>query len=103
MPKYKKPRFVEPISDILAENISVNYRCSTCYGVLAVYPAPNRQNFVLCGSCMEATRGYVTVSHTEDRRALSRWELAEVKRNYAEWLPETKKKTEEQLLKELGY
>ncbi len=58
--------------------------CSTCWGSLGIHHAPDRMNKVLCRSCGESTRGYVSKAMAEHRRAESLGELLEVKRAYPE-------------------
>jgi hypothetical protein len=80
------------------------YCCSRCFGHLVIHPCGGNLVHVLCGSCGENTKGYVSKHYAEQRRQESmgeRVEAAYVLRNVIKSAHAGK--TETQLLKEIGY
>ena len=80
--------------------------CSACWGMLIkIRPDPQvRVWTVQCSDCKDKTRGFVTRRWAQQRAELSRAELIEAKhalREAVPWL--NSKKTEDQILKELGF
>ena len=56
-----------------------DYVCSNCWGDLLDYPMDNRMWMVICHSCREDTRGYVTRYFAESRRSESVGEKMETR------------------------
>ena len=96
---------VEPLDDALAATTIRDYACSNCWGHLLRHPVDSGW-LVLCHRCGEETRGYVTKSFVELKRAENLGEAGEVN-DLLTGLGIIEKphagKSEEQLLKELGF
>jgi hypothetical protein len=95
----------DPLSLDLAQVTVRDYVCSTCWGHLLMYPADGDKWNVLCHKCMTNTKGYVTRVFAQLRIDESRMERVEVERTLKEIgvMEKGEKRTEEQILKELGF
>lgn len=97
---------MDPLNDVLAEVTVRDYVCSNCWRDLVKYPVKGTRSWlVLCRSCGESTKGYVTRWYAESRRSESRADLPDVSRMLQEAgiIESPPRKSEEQILKELGF
>ena len=97
---------IEPMDLILAGVTVRDYVCSNCWGHLYQLPLKgSRLWLVLCNSCQDQTRGYVTRYYAESRRSESHFELYETRKMLEDVgvLDPPERKSERQILKELGF
>ena len=98
---------IDPMDDILAAVTVRDYVCSNCWGHLQKWAQKgSRLWVVLCVKCMDQTKGFVTRYYAEARRSESIGEKMEA-RDLLQAMgilePEHSGKSNEQLLKELGF
>ena len=87
-----------------AQQTIANYACSSCWSHLVSYPFAADKTRVLCPTCGEETRGYVSKHYVARLRAKSMAHKVEAAYVLRDIIPSPHKgKSEEQLLKELGY
>lgn len=95
---------VEPMGDAQADRTVKFYACSACWGFLVKFPAPNRQWYVKCQTCGDATRGYVKQSYVERRLAESRAEAVEAREALKGAMPTlVTRRTQAETLSDLGF
>jgi hypothetical protein len=97
---------LEPLDDRMKELTIRDYVCSNCWGDLIPQFADNRLWLVVCNSCREETKGYVTRYYAENRRSESHGEHSETRLLLQSMgiIPnEHSGKSEEELLRELGF
>lgn len=94
---------INPLNDQDAQITVRDMVCSICWGSLIIHHAPDRMNKVLCRSCGDKTRGYVSKAMVEHRRAESLAELIEVKRAYPELAGEKEKLAPDEIDEQLGF
>ena len=83
-----------------------DYVCSNCWGELEKLPARQPQHWLLrCRRCQARTRGFVSKYYAESRRSESHGELRETKQMLQELgiIPTPAPKSEQQLLREMGF
>ncbi len=90
------------------ERITKTHVCARCHGELSWEPVPGHYGdvYIVCPTCEDAWHGArVTRRYVEEQRQQAIADYQEVKRNPAlrDILPAEPKKTEEELLKGLGY
>lgn len=96
-------KLIDLLNDQEAQITVRDMVCSICWGNLAIHHAPDRMNSVLCRTCGENTRGYVSKSWAEHRRAEGQAELLEVKRAYPELAGEKETLAADEIDKQLGF
>ncbi len=96
---------MEALNAELARKTIKNYACSNCWGDLELAPdlRENGMYFVVCQKCKEETKGYVTKYFVRTRRAASEFEARDVKKLLQKINAPTARKTDSQLMKELGF
>ena len=106
------PQYVVSMDGILAEATVSRYCCSNCWGHLLRFHTKVEEDgkthieeYVLCHSCLDETRGYVTKSYAERKRQESEVQYTEARHNLAETLgiPTSSGKSPEELLRDLGF
>ncbi|KKM95298.1 hypothetical protein LCGC14_1189740 [marine sediment metagenome] len=94
----------DPQTDTEAQITVRDMVCSTCWGSLAIHPAPDRMNNVLCRSNCEETKGYVSKAWAEQEGSKRKSELLEVQRAYPELAGKQKlDQTEDDINDSLGF
>jgi hypothetical protein len=87
-----------------AQETTSNYVCSNCYGSLYCVQTGNDRVIVKCHACGNDTKGYIRKSYAKRRQQESGEELMEAKYVLRQVIPSPHQgKSEEQLLKELGF
>ncbi len=97
---------MELLNDHWKEITLRDYVCSNCWGHLLAYPMEGRMWLVVCHRCGDETKGYVTKDFAEGRRAEShgeRFEAKEMLQGMGIIQDERSGKSEDELIKELGY
>jgi hypothetical protein len=89
----------------LASKTVRDYVCSTCWGSLETEPQHGSPNWVVCCSTCDETRGFVSRYYTDERRTQDHFDALEVKKllQDLEIIDRPPKKTEGQILEELGF
>src|SRR5690349_21448428 len=72
-PHFLQESVMQILNDILARKTVKFYACSACWGELEAIPAEAGYK-VLCRSCGEETKGYVTQNYVNRRRSESAFE-----------------------------
>jgi hypothetical protein len=94
----------DPMNNLLADHTVRDYCCAYCYGQLVELADEDGGYQVVCLNCGDGA-GFVTKTYAARRRTESVGEAVEVKHMLQEVgvLPLPEKKTQAQLLKELGF
>lgn len=98
---------VEPMSRAEVDETLRECVCSNCWGTLVwdnQIEDGQQVTRVLCQTCRENTKGYVSRKFAERKRAESEVDLMVVKRNLGRFMgPPKAKRTPEEILKSLGF
>lgn len=96
---------MKPMPERIARKTVKNYVCSNCWGELTLFPAPDRQLVVLCATCKDETKGYVTRHYADRRRDASVYDASDAMKLLRKVgaLPQLPRRTKEQNLRELGF
>ena len=88
-----------------AQRMVRDYVCSHCWGVLSMFPGPERTFYVKCADCKDETPGYVTKHYVEQSKANSNQDMRDATKTLQEVgiLPKPEKKSTEDLIKDLGF
>jgi len=73
---------MESLNDEMARKTVKRYACSNCWGDLKIIPDITKQEmyFVICETCLDETKGYVTKYFVNRRRGVSEFEKRDVTR-----------------------
>jgi hypothetical protein len=99
----KRTIYITEVTYQMAQNTIANFLCSQCWGHLVAHPTDNGV-IVLCGSCGEETKGYVSKRHVERRQQESQVERLDARQILKAIIkPAVSGQPESQTLKELGF
>jgi ssDNA-binding Zn-finger/Zn-ribbon topoisomerase 1 len=92
----------QPMQFDMAQSTVKRYVCARCWRPLIV-TYHDGQNFVECSNAANCDgSGFVTAAYAERRRNESHAELIEARRNLESILPARPKRTEEEIMRDLG-
>jgi hypothetical protein len=94
---------LEQMTFDLAEKTKRDYCCSVCWNHLMLKAAPGRMFTIECAAHGTEHTGFVTKAYVERRRSESRGELAEARHNLAGVMFPVEQRTEQEIMKEIGF